>query len=94
MKRSNLQIMGIEEGEDIQSKDIENLFNRIIAENFPNLEKERVIQELEAYRTPNQKKKHLQTYHNQNIQQTEQRKNTESCKREKGKSHTKASPLE
>jgi hypothetical protein len=56
MKRSNLQIMGIEEGEDIQSKDIENLFNRIIAENFPNLEKERVIQVLEAYRTPNQKK--------------------------------------
>jgi hypothetical protein len=32
------------EGEDIQTKDIDNLFNRIIAENSPNLKKERVFQ--------------------------------------------------
>jgi hypothetical protein len=32
--------MGVEEGEEIQTKGIDNLFNRIIAENFPNLEKE------------------------------------------------------
>jgi hypothetical protein len=45
--------MGVEEGEEIQTKGIHNLFNRIIAENFLNLEKERVTQVQEAYRTPN-----------------------------------------
>jgi hypothetical protein len=38
MKSPNLQIMGIE-GEEIQTKNINNLFNRIIAENFNNFEK-------------------------------------------------------
>jgi hypothetical protein len=52
MKRSNLQIMGVE-GEEIQTKYTDNLFNRIIAENFLNLNKERVIQVQEAYRTSN-----------------------------------------
>jgi hypothetical protein len=32
--------MGAEEGEETKTKGIGNLFNRIIAENFPNLEKE------------------------------------------------------
>jgi hypothetical protein len=32
--------MGVEEGEEIQTKGINNLFNRIIAKNFPNLKKE------------------------------------------------------
>jgi hypothetical protein len=53
MKRPNLQIMDVEEGEEIQTKGIDNLFNRLIAENFPNLEKERVTQVQEVYRTPN-----------------------------------------
>jgi hypothetical protein len=39
------------EGEEIQTKGIDNLFNRIIAENFPNLEKETVIQMQEVFRT-------------------------------------------
>jgi uncharacterized coiled-coil protein SlyX len=51
MKRPNIQIMGVEERKEIQTKGIDNLFNRIIAENFPNLEKERVTQVKEAYRT-------------------------------------------
>jgi hypothetical protein len=54
MKRPNLQIMGIEEGEMIQTKGTDNLFHRIIAENFPNLKKETVTQLHEVYRTPNQ----------------------------------------
>jgi hypothetical protein len=45
--------MGVEEGEEINSKGTDNLFNRIIAEKFPNLKKERVTQVQEAYRTPN-----------------------------------------
>jgi hypothetical protein len=43
--------MGIEEGEEIQTKGIDNVFNNIIAENFPKLEKERDIQVQEAFRT-------------------------------------------
>jgi hypothetical protein len=43
--------MGVVEGEKIQTKNINKLFNRIIAENFPNFEKERVTQVQEAYRT-------------------------------------------
>jgi hypothetical protein len=34
--------MGIEEGEETQAKGTDDLFNRIITKNFPNLEKERV----------------------------------------------------
>jgi hypothetical protein len=44
--------MGVE-GEEIQTKGIDNLFNRKIAENFPNSEKEIVTVEHKAYRTPN-----------------------------------------
>jgi hypothetical protein len=39
MKRSNLRILGIDEGEDFQLKGPESIFNKII-ENFPNLNKE------------------------------------------------------
>jgi hypothetical protein len=37
----------------MQSKVIDNLFNKIIAADFPNLEKEKNIQVQEAYKTPN-----------------------------------------
>ena len=53
MKRPNLRIIGIEEGEESQLKGPENIFNKIIEENFPNLKKEMVINVQEAYRTPN-----------------------------------------
>jgi hypothetical protein len=33
------QIMGIEEGEEKQAAGMHNIFNKIIVENFPNLEK-------------------------------------------------------
>jgi hypothetical protein len=45
-------IMGIE-GELIQTKGMDNLFNNTRAGNFPNLEKGRDIQIQESYRTPN-----------------------------------------
>jgi hypothetical protein len=35
IKRLNLKIMGIE-GEEVQAKGIQNIFNKIITENFPN----------------------------------------------------------
>ena len=39
MKRLNLGIIGVEEGEELQLKGTENIFNKIIEENFPNLKK-------------------------------------------------------
>jgi hypothetical protein len=44
IKRPNLIIMGIEEGEEVQAKGMRNIFNKIIMENFPNLEKSMPIQ--------------------------------------------------
>jgi hypothetical protein len=53
IKRPNLRIMGIEEREEVQEKGFCNIFNKIITENFPNLEKVLPIQVQEALRTPN-----------------------------------------
>jgi hypothetical protein len=53
IKRPNLQIMGIEEGEEVQVKGIHNIFNKIKAENFPSLKKEMSIQVQESNKTPN-----------------------------------------
>jgi hypothetical protein len=53
IKRPNLRIMGIEEGEEVQAKGICNIFNKRITENFPNLEKTMPIQVQEASKTPN-----------------------------------------
>jgi chromosome segregation ATPase len=39
IKRTNLRIMGIEEGEEVQAKRMCNTFNKIIKENFQNLRK-------------------------------------------------------
>jgi chromosome segregation ATPase len=43
IKRPNLRVMGIEEGEEVQAKRMHNIFNKI-TENFPNLEKTMPIQ--------------------------------------------------
>jgi DNA repair exonuclease SbcCD ATPase subunit len=53
IKRPNLRFMGIEEGEEVQTKGICNIFNKIITENFPNLEKTMPIQVQKDSRTPN-----------------------------------------
>jgi chromosome segregation ATPase len=52
IKRPNLRIMGIEE-EEVQAKGIHKRFNKIITDNFPNLEKVMPIQVEEASTTPN-----------------------------------------
>jgi chromosome segregation ATPase len=53
IKRPNLRIMGFEEEGEVQAKGIQNIFNKIIAEYFPNLEKTMPIQVQEVSRTPN-----------------------------------------
>ena len=52
MKRPNLKIIGVE-GEELQLKGPENIFNKIIEENFPNLKNDIPMKVQEAYRTPN-----------------------------------------
>jgi hypothetical protein len=53
IKRSNMRIMGIGEVEEVQAKGMCNIFNKMIAEHFPNLEKTMPIQVQEVSRTPN-----------------------------------------
>jgi hypothetical protein len=43
-KRPNLRIMGIEDGKEVQEKGMHDIFNKIITENFPNLEETMLIQ--------------------------------------------------
>jgi septal ring factor EnvC (AmiA/AmiB activator) len=53
IKRTNLRFKGIEEGDEVQAKGIRNVFNKLITENFPNLEKTMPIQGQEPSSTPN-----------------------------------------
>ena len=53
IKRPNWRIIGIEEGLVKQTKGMNNIFNEIISEDFPNLKNEMEDQVQEAYRTPN-----------------------------------------
>jgi hypothetical protein len=45
--------MGIEEGEEVKAKGIENVCNKIITENFPRLGKEIIMQTQDTFRTLN-----------------------------------------
>jgi hypothetical protein len=47
------------EGEDMQTKGLGDIFNQVVAENFPNLEKEMVIQIQEAFRILNEQEDYL-----------------------------------
>ena len=53
MKRNNIRIIGIPEGEEEQG--IENLFKKVMIENFPNLRREKVTQIQETQRVPNKR---------------------------------------
>ena len=50
-KRSNIQIIGVPEGEE-EEQQIENLLKQIMKENFPNLFKEIDVQVQDAQRVP------------------------------------------
>ena len=51
-KHTNIQIIGVSEGEE-EEQEIENLFEKIMKENFPKVPKEIVTQVQEAQRVPN-----------------------------------------
>ena len=64
MKRNKIRITGIPEGEEKQG--IENLFEKVMIENFPNWMREKVTQ-IQETQSPNQeepKKAHSKTHHN------------------------------
>jgi hypothetical protein len=52
MKRANIAILGIGKGEESQLQGTENIFNKIIEENFCNVKNEMPINIQEAYKTP------------------------------------------
>ena len=83
MRRPNLRIIGIDKSEDLQLKGPVNIFNNIIEENFPNLEKEMPINLHEAFRTPNRldQNRNFSWYIIiKNTKFTKQRKNIKSSK--------------
>ena len=51
VKRTNIRIIGVPEGEE-REKETEEIFQEIIAENFPNMGKESLTQIQEAQRVP------------------------------------------
>ena len=53
MKRNNIHIIGIPEGK--QKQGIENLFENVMKENFPNMMREKVTQIQETQRVPSKR---------------------------------------
>ena len=51
MQHTNIHITGIPEGEE-KEQEIENLFEKVVTEKFPNLMREKVMQVQEAQRVP------------------------------------------
>ena len=54
MKRNNICIIGIPEGEE-EEQGMENLFERVMMENFPNLRREKVTRIQETQRVPSKR---------------------------------------
>ena len=64
-KHSNIQIIGVPGGEE-QHQEIENLFEQIMKENFPNLAKEIDFQEVQEAQSPKEvgpKEAHTKAHH-------------------------------
>ena len=54
MKCNNIHIIGIPEGKE-EEQGIENLFEKVMMENFPNLMREKVTQTQETQRVPSKR---------------------------------------
>ena len=65
MKHNNIHIIRIPEGEE-EVQGIENLFEKVMMENFPNLMREKVtqIQETQSPKQEEPKEIHCKTHHN------------------------------
>ena len=65
-KHSNIQIIGVPEGEE-EEQEIENLFEKIMKENFPNVMKEIDFQEVQeglSLKEVGPKEEHTKAHHN------------------------------
>jgi hypothetical protein len=95
IKRPNLRIVSIEEGEEIQAKGLHNIFNTIITKNFPNLEKDLSIQVQKASRTPNRLEQKRTSPQNINIKTiiTENTETILEAEREKKQITYKGKPI-
>ena len=65
-KHSNIQIIRVLEGEE-EEKEVENLFEKVMKENFPNLAKEidfLEVQEAESPKEVGPKEEHTKALHN------------------------------
>ena len=70
LKCSNVQIIGVPEGEEEEQK-IENLFENIMKENFPNLAKGMDFQEVQEAQSPKEvgtKETHTKAHQNSSTQ--------------------------
>ena len=56
MKRNNIHIIWIPEEEEEEKQGIENLFQKVMMENFPNLMREKVTQIQETQKVPIKRK--------------------------------------
>ena len=65
MKCNNICIIGIPEGEE-EEQGIENLFEKVMMENFPNLRREKItqIQETQSHNQEEPKEDHFKTQDN------------------------------
>ena len=65
MKRNNIRIIGIPAGEE-EEQGIENLFEKVMMENFPNLMREKVtqIQESQSPKQEEPKEAYCKAHHN------------------------------
>ena len=65
MKRNNIRIIGIPEGEE-EEQGIENLFEKVMMEHFPNLRREKVtqIQESQSSNQEEPEEAHCKIFHN------------------------------
>ena len=85
MKRNNICVIGIPEGEE-EEQGIENLFEKVMMENFGNLMTEKVTQ-IQESQSPNQeehKEAHCKTHHNENGKIARQRENLKGRKGQTG----------
>ena len=90
MKCNNIRIIGIPEGEE---QGIENLFEKVMMENFPNLMRESHTNPGNTERSNQEEPKeaHFKTHHNQNGKIPRQRENLKGIKGETG-SNIQGSP--
>ena len=92
-KHSNIRIIGVPKGEE-EEKKIENLFEQIMKENFPNLAKEIDFQEVQEAQRVSKKldpnEEHTKAHHHYITQDETEGENLRSSKR-KGHSYLQRS---